>query len=174
MPRQTQTYPRTLVDLLQLKDSRPFGLDDDYRGTIDLLDILGMDRITVFETSSAAVVAGSTAFQIPVDVPAQQLWVMVAASATIVADAVGDTMQARVRHRRRDRGGAYVANSEKITATLAGEQNTASIVYPRGTIMQPGDSISGIFLFDSAVGPTTGVVHLEYYRFGPESLGDAL
>jgi len=174
MPRQTQTYPRTLLDVLQLKDSSAFGLEDNYRATIDLTEILGMDRVTAFEASSATIVSGSVAAQVPIQVPEQQLWVMVAASATIVGDTVGDTMAARVRHRRRGRGAAYVASVAPVTTVIAAQQVTASVVYPRPTIMQPGDSISGIFAFESTGGPATGVLHLEYYRFGPESLGDAL
>lgn len=175
MPRQTQTYPRTLIDLLQLKDARPFGVEDSYQGVIDLIDILGMDRLTTQNVSTATVVDGSTGSVQILTVPEGELWVMVAASARILANDPGDVLQLALRHTRRGRGASYVANSPKVTATLANERVRVALVYPRPTILVPGDLLQVEGMYSAAVaGPTTMTLYAEYYRFGPDSLGDAL
>lgn len=175
MPRQTQTYPRALVDLLQLKDPSPMGLEDNYRAALEMIDIIGTERATVFSTSSATFVGGSTASQLPLTIPDGQVWVMVAAGGYLSTTDVGDISQVWIEHQRAGRQGPPLATSAKQTATLAGERNTVGFTYPRPTILVPGDTIRLRVMYETAAGgPATGVLVAEYYRFGPDSLGSAL
>jgi len=175
MPRQTQTYPAGLIDLLQLKDPSAFGVEDNYRPTFECIDILGNQRVTLLSATTNTVVDGSTSAAQVLTVPNGQVWVMVSAAALIIAQDPGDVMQVSIRINRQGRNGPVLASSDKITATLAGERAWASLVYPRPTIYNAGDQIALNALFSAAVaGPTTAQIAAEYYRFGPESLGSAL
>jgi len=175
MPKQTQTYPRALVDLLQVKDGTPFNVEDNYRPTLECIDILGTDRATEFFVSTATVTDGSTFFGQVMNVPDGEIWVLVAASAELVAEDPDDVVGAAVQHQRADRNGPILA-SDKVTATQAFERVFASVVYPRPTILVPGDAVVGRFSYAAAAGggPVTGTVRCEHYRFGPGSLGAAL
>jgi len=174
MPRQTQTYPRSLIDLLQLKDSSPFPLADEFRGAIELIDILGSDRVTVFNVTTATVGSGSADTQLPMSIPDGQIWIMVAAGAQLIGADVGNVAQLRLQHNRKGRRGPPFAVGPKQETSLGGERVEVGHQYPRPVILLPGDALIARILFTGSGGPVTVNLWAEYYRFGPESLGSAL
>lgn len=173
MPRQTQTYPRGLIDLLQLKDSGRFDIEDNYRAVLEVIDILGSDRITTLNQTTATVVSGSTSFSNPMTVPEGQIWVMVSVGGELVLPVVGDIGQTWLGVRRLGRTSANLVVSPKQTATLANELVPFGFAYPRPLIMSGGDFLVQRCMYSGA-GTATAQFRAEYYRFGPASLGSAL
>lgn len=170
MTRQTQTYPRGLIDLLQLKDSGPFRVMDDFRGSIELIDILGAERATFDSIASATITDGSVGASVTLTVPAGQIWFLVATAAWMNAQDPGDILQTNLRLVRGGAGSSYVETSQKATATLTGERVIAAHAWERPIILRAGDGIRGEGLADLQLAPSTTMnVSADFYRFGPQS-----
>lgn len=175
MPRQTQTYPRALLSLLQLKDTGAFGFDDNWRGVVELIDILGSDRVSEQRATTNTIVSGSAFVGQFLTVPADELWIMTAAQAGIIIPNAAEWGQAMVQHTKENdttAAGAVVAEADR-TSTIDGERVHASVVYPRPIIFRPGDGLAGRFAYSGA-GLATGVIAAEFYKFGPGGLGASL
>ena len=161
MARKVQTYPQALIELLQIKGQEPFFLDDQFKGTLDVTQILAAQDYQIAEESDPAVAGNGEANEYVV--PVGQTHIVHGVQVTGFLPAVGDNLAVGIGLRPNTGGLIRLSQDSEKTATLAGQFVRALYLPNRLLVLNAGTRItSRVADFSIAGGSTT--VSLTYWH----------
>jgi len=168
MPRQINNWPRGLVDVTQMKDTRTFEVGEDIQATIESHDFFAASRLQRESIQSSISASGQSVSLI---VPNGQLWLVYGVSCDLSAQNVGDDLQCTLQYISRGGVAHEMGITDVLTVIDTNQRAKVTVNLPRPYVMNAGDGFQVVSnVVNLAAAPNTfGSIRVTIARFGPDS-----